>query len=573
VVDVLANAMGTNPLAAINAVALAIGRFSSLDEMLDHALRKVLEVVQTEAGGLYLLDEERGELSLCVHIGLSERAWRDFDHLRLGEGLSGRVALTGEPIVVRTLKDDPRLTRMAARLEGFCAFASVPLRSNFKTYGTLNIYTREDRNFSEEEVQLLTSMASHIGLAVANTRLYLGLKASERKFRGLVENAEDAIYLTDLEGRLVYANPALGRLLGYDPDVLRDARSMLSLVHPVDRDRAAALFSEWIAGNAGQADRGTGATASGRGGHGIGARAVELRFLHSDGTRVLWFSQTAVPLRDEAGQPTGLQCIAQDITARREWQQQMMQAERLADLGRMAATIAHEIRNPLGAIINSINVLKRGEDAHSPESHLLDIVSEEAQRLNGIVSEVLMFAKPPARAAIACDVPELVHATLALFERGGKLRGGTSVRVQCAANLPAVLADPNQMRQVLWNLLANAAEAVNRHGGSPGATGNGAARAIDVDAFAAGDQRTVTIQVTDDGPGIADPGLVLEPFYTTRAQGTGLGLAIVARIVRDHGGTVNVENVPGRGARFSLALPVAVATDVIWSRAADSPAR
>jgi PAS domain S-box-containing protein len=551
--------MGTNPLAAINSVALAIGRFSSLDEMLDHALRKVLEVVQTEAGGLYLLDEERGELSLAVHHGLSERAWRDFDHLRLGEGLSGRVALMGEPIVVRTLKDDPRLTRMAARLEGFCAFASVPLRSNFKTYGTLNIYTREDRNFSEEEVQLLTSMASHIGLAVANTRLYLGLKASERKFRGLVENAEDAIYLTDLDGRLVYANPALGRLLGYDPDALyavapdappagghgnttstgtsaatstgtstgtsdaREARGMLSLVHPVDRDRVATLFPEWIAGQ--------------------GARAVELRFLHSDGTRVLWFSQTAVPLRDEAGHPTGLQCIAQDITARREWQQQMMQAERLADLGRMAATIAHEIRNPLGAIINSINVLKRASDDGA--SHLLDIVSEEAHRLNGIVSEVLMFAKPPARAAIACDVPELVHATLALFERGGKLRTGTAVRVQCAPELPAVLADPNQMRQVLWNLLTNAAEAVTGTGG------------IDVEAFVGDDGCTVTMQVTDDGPGIADPGVVLEPFYTTRAQGTGLGLAIVARIVRDHGGAINVENVPGRGARFSITLPVA----------------
>jgi signal transduction histidine kinase len=274
---------------------------------------------------------------------------------------------------------------------------------------------------------------------------------------------------------------------------------------------------------------------------------VELRFLHSDGTRVLWFSQTSVPLRDEAGHPTGLQCIAQDITARREWQQQMMRAERLADLGRMATTIAHEIRNPLGAIINSINVLKRARD--EGDADLLEIVSEEAHRLNGIVSEVLMFARPPARAAIPCDVPELVHATLALFERGGKLRQGTSVRVACAPNLPAALADPNQMRQVLWNLLTNAAEAVSRAG-----TGAGS---IDVEAFAADDRRTITIRVTDDGPGIADPAAVLEPFYTTRAQGTGLGLAIVARIVRDHGGTVNVENVAQRGARFTVSLPVA----------------
>ena len=127
--------MPANPLAAINSVALAIGRFSSLDEMLDYALRKVLEVLETDAGGLYLLDEAEGSLTLVVHHGLSERAWRDFDHLPLGEGLSGRVAETGEPIVVSHLKDDPRLTRMAARSEGFCAFASVPLRST-RTAGT-----------------------------------------------------------------------------------------------------------------------------------------------------------------------------------------------------------------------------------------------------------------------------------------------------------------------------------------------------------------------------------------------------------------------------------------------------
>ena len=93
---------------------------------------------------------------------------------------------------------------MAARAEGFRAFASVPLRSNFKTYGTLNVHSRLEREFVEEDVQLLTSMAAQIGLAVANTRLYLGLQASERKFRGLVENAGDVIYLTDRDGRLTY---------------------------------------------------------------------------------------------------------------------------------------------------------------------------------------------------------------------------------------------------------------------------------------------------------------------------------------------------------------------------------
>ena len=515
--------MPANPLAAINSVALAIGRFSSLDEMLDYALRKVLEVLETDAGGLYLLDEAEGSLTLVVHHGLSERAWRDFDHLPLGEGLSGRVAETGEPIVVSHLKDDPRLTRMAARSEGFCAFASVPLRSNFKTYGTLNVYTRHEREFSEQEVQLLTSMAAQIGLAVGNARLYLDLKASERRFRGLVENAEDVIYLTDHNGRIVYANPALDRLLGYGPDVLSSGDvPVLALVHPDDRARIADFLPRMLAGDV--------------------MRAIEFRVVHRDGSRVIWCSQTNVPLRDEAGVITGMQCIAQDVTTRKALEEQMVRAERLADLGRMAATIAHEIRNPLGAIVNVIRLLKQPSSSRDPR--LLDIVVEEADRLDGIVSEVLSFARPPRQLPVPCDVRELVENAVLLFREGAKTVPGPVIRVRCPDDVPQVRVDPNQMRQVIWNLLSNAAEASD----SPAS--------IDVDVVSPPDRHVVEIVVTDDGPGVVDPAAVLEPFFTTKAQGTGLGLAIVHRIVRDHGGTVQATNAPGRGARMVITLPI-----------------
>ena len=117
--------IGANPLAAINSVALAIGRFSSLDEMLEYALGKVLEVVQAEAGGVYLLDDQRQELDLVVHRGLSKNITQDLDRLKLGEGLSGKVTLTGEPIIIRSLHDDPRVTRHTAAAEGFRGFAAV----------------------------------------------------------------------------------------------------------------------------------------------------------------------------------------------------------------------------------------------------------------------------------------------------------------------------------------------------------------------------------------------------------------------------------------------------------------
>ena len=515
--------MRTEPLAAINSVALAIGRFASLEEMLDYALGKVLEVVQTEAGSVYLLDEARGTLRLAVSRGLSEAVRRDFDRLKLGEGLSGRVAQDGVPIVIRSLKDDPRLTRMAARDEGFRAFASVPLRSSFNTYGTLNIHSRDDREITEEDVQLLTSMAAQIALAVENARLYLDLQASERKFRSLVENAEDLIYQTDSDGRLTYVNPAARTLLGREPsDLVRSRQPLLALVHPDDAARVSAALGPMLAGEI--------------------MRSFEFRLTHADGETFRWFSQTNAPLRDNSARVVGIQGVAHDITNRRALQAQIAQAERLADLGRMAASIAHEIRNPLGAIVNSVNVLRRPSGAADPR--LMQIVTEEADRLDAIIREFLLFARPPARAAAPTDVPGLIDDTVVLFRRDLGLPEGVHVTTRHAPGIPLALVDARQIRQVLWNLLKNAAEAM---------TGPGL---IDVETTASPSGDALTIAVTDDGPGVSVPEAVFEPFFTTRAQGTGLGLAVVARIVREHGGTVSVHNEPGRGASFVIGLPL-----------------
>jgi PAS domain S-box-containing protein len=412
---------------------------------------------------------------------------------------------------------------MAARVEGFRAFASVPLRSSFNTYGTLNIHTRVDRQFTEEDVQLLTSMAAQIALSVENARLFLELQASERKFRGLVENAEDLIYQTDANGCLTYVNPAVSTLLGRDPDGLWRSRTpLLSLVHPEDVPVVQAALERMLDGEI--------------------MRAFQFRMVHADGDTYRWVSQTNVPIRDDGGAIVGMQGIAHDVTERHELQAQIAQAERLADLGRMAAGIAPEIRNPLGAIVNSVNVLRRPGVAADPR--LMQIVTEEADRLDDIIRQFLLFARPPARTPHATDLAALVDDTITLFRRDQRLPPGVSVAVSGGDDLPLCLVDSSQIRQVLWNLLKNAAEAVDENG------------RIDVAIRRSDDNAAVLLTVTDDGPGVTNPDLIFEPFYTTRAQGTGLGLAVVARIVRDHGGTVVVRNSPDRGACFEMALPI-----------------
>lgn len=517
--------MRTEPLAAINSLALAIGSFDSLHEMLKYALAKVLEVVDADAAGVYLLDEERGHLTFAAHQGLSDEATHDFDALPVGEGLSGRVALEGVPMVLRNLQDHPRLTRMAARAEGIRAFASVPLRFSHKTYGTLNIYSREEREFGEEDVQLLTSMAAQIGMAVANTKLFLRLQASERKFRSLVESAKDLIYLIGVDGCVTYINPAASSRLGRDPqDLCGDGHLLLSLVDENDRQRVAAALQRTLDGEV--------------------LAPFEFRMLHADGT-VRWFAHTMLPFRNESGTVVGVHGIAYDRTRRREMEAQIARGERLADLGRMAASIAHEIRNPLGAIVNSVNLLR--DPNGPPDPMLLDIVGEEADRLDAIIRDFLMFARPPARSLAPTDLVTLVGATVTLFRRDAKLAPDAEVVVTVGDELPLVTVDQSQLRQVIWNLLANAADV----------TAPGGRIDVRVDHLVDGD--TAIIAVVDDGPGVADADTIFEPFYTTKAQGTGLGLAVTLRIVRDHGGTIRVSRPAGRGACFTVSLPVSPA--------------
>ena len=231
------------------------------------------------------------------------------------------------------------------------------------------------------------------------------------------------------------------------------------------------------------------------------------------------------------------------MTARRQMQEQVAGAERLADLGRLAASLAHEIRNPLGAIVNSINALKHPRAAGDHRLH--DIITEEAHRLDGIISDFLVFARPPASVPVVCSVAELLETAVILFERSDRLPRGVHLHWSCPPYVPDVHADPNQMRQVLWNLISNAVDATGADG------------SVDIVARLSADGSGVSIAITDDGPGVQNVNEMFRPFFTTKAHGTGLGLAVVAQIIRNHGGAITVNKVAERGARITFTIPIA----------------
>jgi signal transduction histidine kinase len=218
-------------------------------------------------------------------------------------------------------------------------------------------------------------------------------------------------------------------------------------------------------------------------------------------------------------------------------------ARRLAALGSFAAAIAHDIRTPLTSISLNVQILRRKLELSADDREHFDIAIEELARLDKSVAEILDFAKPVKIAAQAIDVADLIETTA---------RGLTTVllekhialRTERGGELPAVHGDPQRLRQVLVNLVGNAADA-----SQPGAHVTLRAKAADAG---------VEIEVEDHGRGIGETDLarIFEPFFTTRPDGTGLGLAICQKVVRAHGGDIQVRSTPGKGSTFTVLLPV-----------------
>jgi signal transduction histidine kinase len=229
-------------------------------------------------------------------------------------------------------------------------------------------------------------------------------------------------------------------------------------------------------------------------------------------------------------------------------QRKLVQRERLAAIGELSAVIAHEVRNPLAVVFNSLGSLQRILRPQGDVRLLLDVIQEEADRLNRTVGDLLDFARPSEPSPRPEPLERLVEE--ALGAAVAQPPEGLAVRREHDPALPAVPVDGRQLRQALVNLLVNAVQAMPRGG--------------TLSVRTARDGAHVRLEVCDTGPGVPE-GMrqrVFEPFYSTKATGTGLGLAVVRRIAESHGGSAEVLDAPGGGARFVLRLPLEPAPPV-----------
>jgi PAS domain S-box-containing protein len=351
----------------------------------------------------------------------------------------------------------------------------------------------------------------------------------EQEFvRSLVASFPDVIAVLDLQGVYTFISPLVQEVLGRPASEFIGKR----LGDNVHQDDVAKLRSTFQKVACGEGSEGQ----------------FEYRTKHADGNwRVLRAS--ASPLYDSAGKISGVVASARDVTESKRTEQQAVQKEKLAAMGEMMAGVAHELNNPLTAILG-ISDLIRERAVDDSMRHQIDTVLKQARRAAIIVQNLLVFSRPSILRQTKVQIDQIVKQALDA-QRASLQQKNITVEFRPAPGLPPIEGDPKLLVQGFSNLIANAEQAI----GTVRETGS-------IRISAALKEGKITLDFSDDGPGIAPEniGKVFDPFFTTRRPtgGTGLGLTISQAIVKEHGGKIEVESTPGAGATFRVLLPAAI---------------
>jgi two-component system, NtrC family, sensor histidine kinase PilS len=358
---------------------------------------------------------------------------------------------------------------------------------------------------------------SDVELAAA-TQSLANLRALHER---IVESIRSGLITTDLQGRIYSFNAAAEEITGYGA---RDVRGKDASIFFGDMTQRIADSMRAAA-------------------EGLASPRFEADCLTPDGL-VLRLGFTVAPLFAESGETSGMVITFQDLTAIRALEETSRRKDRLAAVGRLAASIAHEIRNPLAAMRGSIQMLHAEMDAKSEHVQLMEIILRESDRLNKIVADYLSYARPRRAEMNEVDPCSLLQDTFKLLSNSSEVREAHKLELNLPTEQLSVKGDAEQLRQVFWNIARNALTAMPDGG------------TLRASMDRSGVER-VRLSFDDSGCGMTAEQVerLFEPFSSTTG-GTGLGLSIVYQIIRDHSGTINVRSRQGEGTTITVELPV-----------------
>jgi len=520
-------------LKALNNSNQAMLRSESEQDYLDRICRIVAEDCGHPFVWIGFAEEEEGRpVRPVAQAGFSTEyfaglkvSWADNE---LGRGPTGTAIRTGKPCGCGNMLEDPAYApwREQALKRGFVSSLALPLLAGGQAFGALTIYSTKADDFSEEEIRLLTGLAEDLSYGLRTLRLRAAHKISEEDVQRL---AHVGVFELDIDSKAAAWSKEVYRIYELDPEhTVTSYETFLSGVHPEDRDAIEKAYADSVR------DRTRCDTA--------------LRLLMPDG-RVKYVHVIAETVYDQAGRPLRSTGTVRDITEQKKAEDGLLavraeldRAKRLSDIGTLAATVAHELRNPLATIGMAAVNIKRKAKNPDLEKHLANI-DKKVFESNQIINNLLFYSrlKPPHYERVGiCDLLEE-----SVDGSGEHLRHAVELgsNIDCLRGV-FVDADPIQIKEVLNNVLNNAWDAVQTSGGK-------------VELSAARENGFVRILVKDSGRGIDKDTLarVFDPFFTTKAKGTGLGLSVCRQIMDFHGGEIELRSEPGLGTTAEIILP------------------
>lgn len=508
-----------------------------LDEILSTVIETISRRMQVESGSIWLSRPGTEELIVARTLaGDTERfaAYR----LHPGQGIAGWVAKTGKPALVIDPTQDPRFNQQMALQIGLVprSILCVPLILKDKTFGAIELLNKRNGEFTQDDLGLIESIAAPVAIAIQNARLdeqvqtqyneladlFRRVERAKAEWELTIDTIDEGITLVDANCQILRVNRTLAEWLGTTPQSLV-GKYCYQVIHGTDSPPAGCPHARLTAASRDPLE-------------------TEMDEPRLHGT----FHYSAFPLQDKDGKLIGSVNVLKDVTAEKRLQAQMIHSEKLAAMGRLAASLAHEINNPLQAIQGCLDLAQTSAGNLEKQQQYLSMAQDEFNRLTNIVQHMLDFFRPSKGIRSSVDLHAVLSDVLSLSHKRLQ-HARVDARLEWDSAMPPIAGVNNQLQQVFLNLILNAVEAMPEGGEIEI---RGGTQTLDGE--------WLTVAVTDSGVGIPGDELdkIFEPFYTTKPNGTGLGLAVCRNIVTNHGGRLSVDSVVGRGSTFTVWLPV-----------------